>query len=246
MKRDHGARTVCGLQPVREAVRVRGPGLERVLLDARGGATLDALGRFATDRGVRAIERVPRAALDQLARGATHQGAIAVAPPLELLDLADLLQEATVVVALDRIQDPQNFGAVIRSSVVLGAGGVLWPEHGAAPLSPATFRASAGAIEHARLCRVGSLRSALHEASERGFSVVGLDAGGEPLRSIDLRGPVTLVVGGEHEGLRRGTRGACTHLARVAERSHVDSLNASVAAALALYEISRQRAISDS
>jgi 23S rRNA (guanosine2251-2'-O)-methyltransferase len=108
------------------------------------------------------------------------------------------------VVALDEVQDPQNFGAVIRSAVAMGASAVVWPEHRSAPLSPATFRASAGAVEHARLCRVTALPTALGTLRDRGVTVVGLDMGGDAsIDRVDLARPVALVVGAEGKGLRK-------------------------------------------
>jgi 23S rRNA (guanosine2251-2'-O)-methyltransferase len=149
----------------------------------------------------------------------------------------------TVIVALDEIEDPQNFGAVIRSAVALGASAILWPEHHAAPLSPATFRASAGAVEHARLCRVAKLPAALDALRDAGASVVGLDANaGRALADVEAPGAVVLVVGAEGKGLRRPVKSACTTLARLPMRGPIDSLNASVAAGIGLYEILRARA----
>jgi len=237
------SRLICGLQPVREAIRAHGEHLERVLVDAGEGAPqLDALARYAKDHGAK-VERVPRGDLDRLSRGAHHQGAIALAPELSLRRLADLdLGPGTLIVALDELQDPQNFGAVIRSSVALGASAVLWPEHRSAPLSMATFRASAGAVEHATLCRVGSLPTALETLRASGVTAVGLDAQGDvPLSAVDLRGPVVLVIGAEGKGLRRTVKGVCDHLARLPMAGPIASLNASVAAAIALYETARQR-----
>src|SRR5262249_25160184 len=140
-------RLVLGLQPVREAIRVHGARLGRVLVMAEREPRLEALARFARDAGA-LVERPPRAELDRLARGGRHQGPACFAPELVLAPLA-ALHEAARIVALDGLQDPQNFGAVIRSAVAFGPSPVLWAEHGSAPLSPTTFRASAGAIEHA-------------------------------------------------------------------------------------------------
>jgi 23S rRNA (guanosine2251-2'-O)-methyltransferase len=138
--------------------------------------------------------------------------------------------------------DPQNFGAVIRSAVALGATAILWPEHSSAPLSPATFRASAGAIEHAALCRVPALAEALQALASRGVTAVALDAQGTvELRTIDLTGPVVIVIGAEDKGVRRPVRAACQHTARLPMRGPIGSLNASVAGAIALYEVVRQR-----
>ena len=181
--------------------------------------------------------------MDRLAQGAQHQGAIAVAPPLELLTWPQVLGRPNLLaVALDRVQDPQNFGAVVRSAVATGDAAVVWGEHASAPLTPATFRASAGAIEHAALCRVPALKDALQSAREAGAQVIGLAAQGDELLSqLDLRGPTVIVLGSEGSGLQSAVRRSCTRLAAVVRPRIVDSLNASVAAAIALYEVAKQR-----
>ena len=239
-------RAVLGVQAVREAVRAHGAALERVLVEqpptGAPSPQLEALARFARDHGVR-VERPTRPELDRIARGVRHQGAIAFAPELRLTPLDDLaLGDRPLVVALDELQDPQNFGAIVRSAVAFGASAVIWPEHRSAPLSPATFRASAGAVEHATLCRVSALPPALDDLRARGLSVVGLDmAGDAPLDRADLSGPVALVVGAEGKGLRRSVKRSCDTLARLPMAGAIESLNASVAAAVGLYEALRQR-----
>ncbi len=238
------SRLVSGLQPVREAIRARGGELEKVLV-ARGAgedAQLDAVARFAKDHGV-TVERVARIELDRLARGARHQGAIAFAPDLALASIDEVASnEEALVVALDELQDPQNFGAIVRSSVALGATAVVWPEHRSAPLSSAMFRASAGAVEHATLCRVPSLPEALARLKTAGVLVVGLDMNGTgTIDTIPLTGKLALVVGAEGKGLRKPVKLACDHIARLPMGAKVASLNASVAAGIALYEVARQR-----
>jgi 23S rRNA (guanosine2251-2'-O)-methyltransferase len=235
-------RVIVGMQPVREAIRAHASALHEVFVANGDNPRLDALLRFAKDNGV-ATQRVARARLDKLSGGVRHQGVLAFAPELQLTELAELeVGSGTLIVALDSITDPQNFGAVIRSAVAMGASAVLWAEHHAAPLSAATFRASAGAVEHARLCRVTSLRSAVTELAERGALVVALDSSSqESLESIDLTGPTVVVVGAEDVGVSRGVRNSCSHRARLSMERTIDSLNASVAAAIALYEVRRQR-----
>jgi 23S rRNA (guanosine2251-2'-O)-methyltransferase len=238
-------RLVAGLQPVREAIRAHGAKLERVLVEAaRDAPQLEALARFAGDHGAK-VERPARSELDRLAHGVHHQGALAFAPELRLVPLQELLEPGStsaLVVALDEVQDPQNFGAVIRSSVAMGASGVVWPEHRSAPLSLATFRASAGAVEHARLCRVSALPSALEKLRAEGVAVVGLDMNGPTaIDRVDLTGPVAIVVGAEGKGLRKTVKAVCDSLVHLPMPGPVASLNASVAVAIALYEVVRQR-----
>jgi 23S rRNA (guanosine2251-2'-O)-methyltransferase len=232
-----------GLQPVRECLRVRGAAVIQLTLTAGDNPKLAALERFAVTQGVRSIVRWSRGEMDRLAQGAQHQGAIAIAPPLELLTWPQVLARPNLLaVALDRVQDPQNFGAVVRSAVATGDAAVVWGEHASAPLTPATFRASAGAIEHAALCRVGALKDALKSAQEAGAQVIGLAAQGDELLSqLDLRGPTVIVLGSEGSGLQSAVRRSCTRLAAVVRPRIVDSLNASVAAAIALYEVAKQR-----
>lgn len=237
------ARLVLGIQPVREAIRAHGSALARVAVMQGGNRRLDALARFASDHGV-TVERMPRGKLDALSSGVSHQGAAAWAPPLELLPIEALAVPDALIVALDGITDPHNFGATIRSAVALGASAVLWGEHHAAPLTPATFRASAGAIEHARLCRVPSLKSAITELSAHAVTSISLDLGAErSLDELDLRGPVALVIGSEDEGVARGVRQLCAQHARLRMTATIGSLNASVAAAVAVYEVQRQRKV---
>jgi len=236
------SRLVVGLQPVREAIRAHEARLERVLVEAGDSPQLEALVRFASDHGATVV-RVTRAELDRMSKGGRHQGACALAPELRVRSLSDVTLEAdALVIALDEVEDPQNFGAVIRSAVAMGAAAVMWPEHHSAPLSPATFRASAGAVEHATLIRVGSLTSALASLKADGATIVGLDAqGATTLAEVDLRGRVVLVVGAEGKGLRKTVKRSCDALARLPMSGAVASLNASVAAAIALYEAVRQR-----
>jgi 23S rRNA (guanosine2251-2'-O)-methyltransferase len=229
------------LQPVREAIAAHGKRL-RVLLEESDAQKLAAVARFARDRGAD-VSRVRRAELDRLSRGVRHQGAIAFAPALVLRPLAALdLAPPALVVVLDSIEDPQNFGAVIRSSVAFGASAVVWPEHGAAPLTPATFRASAGAVEHAQLCSVPNLPEALDALRVRGLRIIGLDAtAGVAIDHERLSEPLALVLGREGVGLHKSVRKACDVLVHLPMKGPIASLNVSAAAAIALYEAARHR-----
>ncbi len=233
-------RWTFGVQCAREALHAHGAAVAEVLL-ASDSPTTAGLARLAAHHGVR-VDRTDKARLDRLAQGGLHQGVAARVPDLRLLDVSDVVASKTLIVALDEIQDPHNFGAIVRSAVALAEGVVLFGRHGAAPLTPATFRASAGAIEHATLVEVRSLRSALAELREAGWAVVALDGSGtQALSAVDLRAPTVLVIGSEGEGVRRSVREGASTVARIPMTPRIGSLNASVAAAVSLYEACRQR-----
>ena len=235
------SRILAGVQPVREAIRAHGRAVSWVCLQ-RGAARLAGLETLARAQDI-SVRLVDKFELERLAKGNYHQGAVAEAPDLALLPFTSLLhQPPHLMLALDGVQDPQNFGATVRSAVGLGPAAVLWGENASAPLTAAMSRASAGAVEHARLCRVASLGSALTDAISEGYSVIGLDSHAPlALTDVNLKGPSILVVGGEGRGLSRQIRRACSQLASLVAPHSIDSLNASVAAALALYEAQRQR-----
>jgi 23S rRNA (guanosine2251-2'-O)-methyltransferase len=245
MRDPHGAASIAAIRrparvrhpTVREAIRAHGACVVEVAI-AGDHPLLDA-GRFARP-GIE-VKVVARSELDRRARGARTRchGARSGCASRRWPSRAG---PGTLLVALDGIEDPQNFGAILRSAVALGATGVLWAEHSSAPLSPATFRASAGAVEHAVLARVSSLPSALQHLATQGAPAVGLDAQGDvDLAEVDLTGPVVFVIGSEGKGLMKSVRRACARLARLPMGGAIGSLNASVAAAIALYEARRQR-----
>ncbi|MFO0617693.1 MAG: 23S rRNA (guanosine(2251)-2'-O)-methyltransferase RlmB [Polyangiaceae bacterium] len=240
------SRQIMGIQPVREVLRARRCRVHEVLVEEGRNPKLEGLAKLATDNGA-PVRRVPSRELDRLAKGGRHQGVLATADELRVRTKEELLEElaaveAPTVLILDGIMDPQNFGAAVRGAVALGAEFVVWPEHSSAPLSPAMFRASAGAVEHARLARVRALPDLVHDLVDRGFTVLALDAKGDAeIATVDLRGPVAVVVGSEDKGSRGAVRRAASALVRLPMTKTIDSLNASVAAALALYEIRRQR-----
>ncbi len=238
------SRIVLGLQPVREAIRVHGAAMSAVWIAKGGGPRVAALGRFASDQGID-VQEMPKARIDKLSRGVHHQGVLAHAPELQLHDILTVDPPTDALfVMLDGITDPQNFGAIIRGVVALGGSGVIWGEHRAAPLTPSTFRASAGSVEHARLYQTSSLRTAVGVLAERDVLTVALDSeASETLSELDLTGPVALMVGAEDRGVTRGVRNACAKTARLPMPGPIASLNASVASAIAVYEVMRQRSV---
>lgn len=235
-------RLLLGPRSVHEALRAGAAELNVIYLGEEGRRELTELAELARRQGV-AVELRSTQELDALARGARHQGAVAIGgsyPYLSFEDLVAALPEPALLVALDEVTDPHNFGAIVRSAVAFGAHGVITLKQRAAPVTPVVVRASAGATEHARIARVTNLAQTLATLADRGFDVIGLAAeGATDLRTLGSRqGSRVLVVGSEGRGLRRLVRERCTELVRIPMAGPIASLNASVAAAIALYALS--------
>jgi 23S rRNA (guanosine2251-2'-O)-methyltransferase len=238
---------ICGINPVLEALAAGTRHFDRLLVvkGLRNRRISEAIAR-ASKLGV-PLRFEPREALDRMAGGVPHQGLIAVVSAKALIGLDQLLDKArepALLVVLDGIEDPRNLGAILRTAEAAGADGVLLPERHSAGLSETVGRASAGALEHVRVARGGNLVHALEAMKARGIWVIGFDAAGtERWDQVDCRGPVALVFGGEGKGLRRLVREHCDHLVSLPLFGHVGSLNVSVAAGIALYEVVRQRGV---
>ena len=207
----------------------------------------DILKRAAT-RGAALLE-VTRSELDRLTGGALHQGVALQLPAFDYAHPDDLLAAARdsdhepLLVALDSITDPRNLGAIVRSAAAFGAHGVLIPQRRAAGMTAAAWKTSAGAAAHLPIARATNLNRSLRAYADAGLTLIGLD--GKADTSIDqvagASGPLVLIVGSEGSGLSRLVREACDVIASVPISAQVESLNAGVAAGIALYEISRQR-----
>jgi 23S rRNA (guanosine2251-2'-O)-methyltransferase len=239
-------RLICGPRAVTEALRANAREVSVVYLSGDPRRELREVAQLAGERKV-SVEERSAAELDALGKGERHQGVIAIGGSYSYLSFDELLERIppnALLVALDEITDPHNFGAIVRSAVALGAHGVITLKHRAAPVTPAVVRASAGATEHARIARVVNLVQALDELAERDFDLVGLAVEGAqdlPLYARSGR-PTCLVVGSEGKGLRRLVRERCTHLVRIPMLGPIESLNASVAAAIALYALTSSNA----
>jgi len=241
------SRIVAGPRAVLEALQRGGEGVQVVYLEAgtRGGRRMAHIVEAARAGNVR-LERIDERELDALTGGVRHQGVAAVAGDYPYVDLDNILRNALprpLLLALDQVTDPHNFGAMVRSAVALGADGVIVLKKRACPVTPAVVRASTGATEHARIARVTNLSRTLLLLRERGLQVVGLDERAEKelvILDYPAQGRV-LVVGSEGSGLRRLVRESCDHLVRIRLSGPVSSLNASVAAGVALYESARAR-----
>lgn len=237
------SRVVAGTRAVMEALKGRTEIAALFVLE--GEDPPRELLAAAEKRKLRPESR-SRAELDSLAGGVKHQNVIAIAGEYAYVDIDDVLDALShppLVVALDEITDPHNFGAIVRTAVALGADAVITLKDRASPVTPVVVRASAGATEHARIARVVNLARTLAALHERGLEIVGL--AGEADRTLSEIGAApagrVLVVGSEGKGLRRLVRERCDVLARIPMQGPIASLNASVAAAIALYEAARLR-----
>ncbi|MEM6783929.1 MAG: 23S rRNA (guanosine(2251)-2'-O)-methyltransferase RlmB [Bacteroidota bacterium] len=249
----HEALIIAGRNPVREALAQDDGRIEKVYVQK--GAQVGEV-RAAAKAARVPVQTVPVQKLDRLARKALHQGVVAVAAPVAYTDVAAMLHRIApdrdavkaakpVLVALDGIEDPHNFGAILRSAVGAGAAGVLVPERRMAPLSAVTVKASAGGALRIPIARVPNLAETLLGLKERSYWVVGL--AGDPqageqsdtVWSYDWDRPVCVVVGNEGRGLRERVRGVCDTLLSIPMRGPMESLNASVAASIALFAARR-------
>ena len=236
---------ICGINPVLEALAAGTRHFDRLLIvkGSRNQRVSEAVAR-ASQQGI-PLRFEARETLDRMAGGLSHQGIMAVVSAKPVIDLETLLAEArtpALVVLLDGVEDPRNLGAVLRTAEAAGADGVVLPERHSAGLSEAVSRASAGGLEHGKVARLGNVAQAIETLKSRGLWVVGFDAAGtERWDTVDYRRPLVLVLGGEGRGMRRLVRERCDHLVSLPLFGHVGSLNVSVAAGIALYEVIRQR-----
>jgi 23S rRNA (guanosine2251-2'-O)-methyltransferase len=239
-----------GRRPVLEALRAGRPVDRIVLASGVGRAAVADLLDLARRRGVE-VETVPRTVVDAEASTGAHQGVLAVVAPIEPVDLLELLalplagREPPFFLALDGVEDPHNLGALARSAEAAGCHGLVVPRHRSAPLSAVAVKSSAGALQHLPVAEVPNLPRAVERLRDAGVWCVGL-TGDADASLFDLQladEPVCVVVGGEGAGLHRLVREACDALVRIPMAGQVESLNASVAGALALFEVRRRRGL---
>ena len=236
-----------GRNAVIEALRA-GTAVDKVYI-AKGetDATLGHIASTARGKGIVVVE-ADRRKLDAMSVTHSHQGVIAVAAVREYASVSDILQsardkgEAPLVVVCDELSDPHNLGAVIRTAEAAGAHGVIIPKRRSAGLTAIVAKTSAGAVSYLPVARVANLTALLRELKEEGLWVFGTAADGSTsLYQADLKGPAAIVIGSEGNGMSRLVREQCDFLVSIPMRGQVNSLNASAAAAVVLYEAVRQR-----
>jgi 23S rRNA (guanosine2251-2'-O)-methyltransferase len=243
-----GAQWLTGFHSVLETLRGK-PRSAKELMVAVGskGAEVEELVRLAREAGAR-VRSVHRRELDRVSGSGRHQGVALLASLQEGESLKDLLErfppqsrQGLVIVALDQIQDPHNLGAIARSAVNLGAQALILPERRSASVTGAVVAASAGAIQKLPVASVVNLGQALERLKEEGFWIYGADASGRPAWDAVFNTPLVLVIGSEGYGMRPLVAGLCDEVVSIPQAaSGVESLNASCAASVLLYEVARQ------
>lgn len=239
-----------GRQALRECLRANRRRVHALWMAAgvRPAGTAEEVVRMARAADI-PIRTCEKRALDQWTHSGNHQGLAAETGPFPYTPIEAWLDslgggpEPAFRLILDHIQDPQNVGSMLRTADAAGVGGVLLAEDRAVGITPAVVRASSGAAEHMSVALAPGLSSALSVLRRKGVAVYGLDSDetAVPWTEARMTGPVALVVGREGEGLTRSVRGQCDALLRLPMRGAVASLNAAVAAALAMFEVRRQR-----
>ena len=240
---------IGGRRPVAEAL-VAGREAHRLILSATAKPAPEL--RAITDAALRIrlpIDRVPADQMTRIAGFDGHQGVLLEVGERRWAEVGEMLAHAReagrdpLILVLEHLQDPTNFGTLLRSAEAAGADGVVFPERGAAPLSAAAVKASAGASEHLLIGRLPTIGEAVHELKSAGLRLVAADQdAAESAWTSELTGPLAIVVGSEGSGLSGATRRRCDLLVSFPMAGRVASLNASTAGALLLFEVVRQRA----
>jgi len=240
---------IYGRQPVREALKSEGRKVERLfLMEGAQGKIIEEIKQLSQKRKI-PWETKDKSFLENLAgKNVNHQGVVLLAQPRplptwqEILDKNKTSPEATVVF-VDRVEDPVNLGTIVRTAAFFGVGGVLISKARSAPLNSPVVRASAGGIESVDITQINNFTQVIKEFQAAGFWIVALEEDGDKnLWDVDLRGmPLGLVVGGEHEGVRKIVRSSCDMVLKIPSRGVINSLNVAVALGIGIYEVMRQR-----
>ncbi len=237
---------IYGRNPVKEAY-LAGKTVDKLFLIK--GDNDPALGkvRALAKEARTVISYCDRATLDKLSGGGNHQGVAASVTDFEYSSLDDIIAcarskgEQLLVILLDGVTDPHNLGAIMRSAECFGAHGVVIPKRRSVSVNDTVIKVSSGAAEHIPVARVTNLNDAIRELKEQNIWVYATDFDGEPPKCVDLTGDVAIVIGSEGEGIHRLTKELCDGVLTIPQYGKINSLNASVAAGVILYEAARQR-----
>lgn len=238
---------IAGKNPLFETLEQRPGEIEKIFLrDGLRGKDVHRIQELASSHRI-PVSRVPGSRLRELTDERQDQGVVALVSPIQYQDLHDWLDQAemnadTSLLLLDEIEDPHNFGAILRSAAAAGITAVVVPKHRQAPVTSTVFKTSAGTAGRIPIIRAGNLNQAILELKEQGFWIAGLQAGSAtPLWEMDATVPLAFVIGSEGSGIRKKTLEHCDFHYAIPMHHGVESLNASVSAALVSYEWRRKR-----
>ncbi len=236
-----------GIHPVTEVLRAKRRSIHQIYVaSGKDSKRLGHIIQLADGLNI-PVEQMTAGKLTSFAATGAHQGVAARVGNYPYSDLDDIIEAGddevpVFLVLLDHIVDPQNLGAVIRTALCAGISGIIIPRDRSAGATPAVSKASAGALEHIRLCRVTNLVNTIRALKDKGFWIMGLDrCGASSVFSTDLTGPMGIVIGGEDTGIRPLVKKHCDGLIFIPQREGVNSLNVSAAGTVVMYEAFRQR-----
>lgn len=233
---------VFGHHAVVEALK-QGRGNKLFAAEDARGEKIEELKELAREQAV-PIKWVPKQKLDTMSNQGVHQGLILAITPYEYLTLPELMEQSKenpFYLILDSIEDPHNFGSMLRTADASGVDGIIIPKHRAVGITPVVVKTSTGAVEHVPVARVTNLNQAIKELKEQGFWIFGTDMNGTTYTKWNAQGSIALIIGNEGRGMSEGLKKEVDEMLTIPMTGHVQSLNASVAAGLLMYEAYRQR-----
>lgn len=237
---------IIGRNPVLEAIKA-GRSVEKILIKkGKYEGSIVPVVKKAKEAGI-IIQEVDKVKLDALAEGGNHQGVVAYVSQYDYVSVEDILNiaadkgESPFVIICDKITDPHNLGAIIRTANCVGAHGVIVPKRNSAGLNSVVAKTSAGAVEYTRVARVTNIADTIDKLKKQGMWIAAADMDGQEMYKTDLKGSLGIVVGSEGEGVSRLVKEKCDFIVSIPMYGQINSLNASVAAGVMMYEALRQR-----
>lgn len=242
---EDGGELILGRNPVIEALKADKL-IDVLFVNPEAGGSIGQIIKMAKDKSI-VVKEVSEQKLSNMAKGASHQGVIAMGACAEYVDIEDIIAiarekgEDPFIIICDEIEDPHNLGAIIRTAETAGAHGIIIPKRRSASLNHTVYKTSAGAASWLPVARVPNIPQAIDRLKENGVWIYGTDGSGEDYRSANLTGPIGLVIGSEGFGMGKLVASKCDFMLKLPMKGKITSLNASVAAGIFMYEIVRQR-----
>lgn len=241
-----------GRNAVMEALKSNNVTIEQIfVLDGNISGSINTIFAIAKEKHI-VVKKVDKRKLDRISQTGVHQGVIAKVTPYKYCELEDILDyasergESPFIIILDEIQDPHNFGAIIRTAEVSGVHGIIIPKRRNVGMTPTVYKSSAGAVEYMKICRVTNLNTVIEKLKKENIWIYGADMTGENYCfDVDFNSSIALIIGSEGKGISKLTKQKCDRLVKIPMMGNISSLNASVAAGMLMYEILKQKIKSD-